>query len=427
MRRRLLLRVAASDLAALFAALAVGSAWTFGTPLLWSADVPPGETAVPLAALLLAGLFLGTFLTGRAWLKGPPRPAYGRALSIAGFMLGVTSLGIVVLRVYWSRSLLGITTVVWVVLALALRALYRQQAWADSLVVVTDESALVTRLQLSPHADVVSRLSPKSVDAIGELPEDATLVVDLRAVLSDRMAQFVSSCNLAGVPVRTLGDVYEEHTGRFPIVHLAEGWELSVPVQRAAGYEPFKRVLDVVAVIVTSPIALVLSGFAWLVVRIDAGSPVLFRQQRVGRNGEPFTVYKFRTMQLDAEAAGPRFAIERDDRVTRIGRFLRKSRIDELPQLWNVLRGDLSLVGPRPEQEAFVEAFAEKIPFYMHRHLVRPGLTGWAQVNHGYSDATDTEDKLAYDLYYAKHMSVWLDAQIIGKTIWTVVSGSGAR
>ncbi|NNF64262.1 MAG: sugar transferase [Acidimicrobiia bacterium] len=427
MRRRLLLRVAASDLAGLVAALAVGSAWTFGTPALWNADVPPGQSAMPLTGLLVGGFFLGTFLTGRAWIKGPPRPAYGRALSIAGFMLGVTSLGIVFARVYWSRSLLVITTVVWIVLALAMRALYRQQAWADSLVVVTDESALVSRLQEAPHAAVLARVSPKTVDAVDEIPQDATLVVDLRAVLSDRMAQFVSSCNLAGVPVRTLGDVYEEHTGRFPIVHLAEGWELSVPVQRAAGYEPLKRLLDVVAVVVMAPIAIVLSAVAWVLVRVDAGQPVLFRQRRVGRNGEPFIVYKFRTMQIDAEAEGPRFAVERDDRVTRIGRFLRKSRIDELPQLWNILRGDLSLVGPRPEQEAFVAAFAEKIPFYMHRHLVRPGLTGWSQVNYGYGGAEDTEDKLAYDLYYAKHMSIWLDAQIIGKTIWTVVSGSGAR
>ena len=149
MRRRLLLRVAASDFVGLVAALAVGSAWTFGTPLLWNADVPPGQSAVPLAGLLVGGFFLGTFLTGRAWIKGPPRPAYGRALSIAGFMLGVTSLGIVFARVYWSRSLLAITTIVWIALALAMRALYRQRAWADSLVVVTDDQTLGSRPDLA--------------------------------------------------------------------------------------------------------------------------------------------------------------------------------------------------------------------------------------------------------------------------------------
>ena len=155
---------------------------------------------------------------------------------------------------------------------------------------------------------------------------------------------------------------------------------------------------------------------------------MIFRQRRVGLDGKPFVLYKFRTMRTPDDPANPQFASRDDGRLTRVGRWLRKIRIDELPQLWNVLRGDLSLVGPRPEQGRFVEYFADTIPFYSHRHLVRPGLTGWAQVNYGYADSeADTIDKLSYDLYYIKHVSPWLDLEILGKSIWTVLSGYGAR
>jgi lipopolysaccharide/colanic/teichoic acid biosynthesis glycosyltransferase len=133
-------------------------------------------------------------------------------------------------------------------------------------------------------------------------------------------------------------------------------------------------------------------------------------------------------MRSRAEQEAARFAAPGDDRLTRVGRLLRRVRIDELPQLWNVLRGDLSLVGPRPEQGPFSEQFTQTIPFYSHRHLVRPGLTGWAQVNFGYADnEADTIEKLSYDLYYVKHMSPWLDLEVLGRSVWTVVSGFGAR
>ncbi len=125
---------------------------------------------------------------------------------------------------------------------------------------------------------------------------------------------------------------------------------------------------------------------------------------------------------------GPAFAAEGDARLTPVGRFLRRFRADELPQLWNVLRGDVSLVGPRPEQVAFARHFSETIPFYSHRHLVRPGVTGWAQVNYGYADGdADTIEKLTYDLFYVKHMSPWLDLSVLGRSIWTILSGFGAR
>jgi lipopolysaccharide/colanic/teichoic acid biosynthesis glycosyltransferase len=166
----------------------------------------------------------------------------------------------------------------------------------------------------------------------------------------------------------------------------------------------------------------------WLAVKIDSRGPALYRQVRVGRSDEEFTLVKFRTMVNNAELSGPQFARPSDPRLTRIGSFLRKSRVDEVPQLWNVLKGDLSLVGPRPERPVFVEQYSRTIPFYDSRHLIRPGVTGWAQVNFGYADDdADAIEKLTYDLFYVKESSVWLDVHILGLSVWTVLSGFGAR
>jgi lipopolysaccharide/colanic/teichoic acid biosynthesis glycosyltransferase len=166
----------------------------------------------------------------------------------------------------------------------------------------------------------------------------------------------------------------------------------------------------------------------WVVVKLDSRGPAIFRQDRVGLHGEVFTVYKFRTMEVDAERDGPRFASPNDERLTRTGGWMRRSRLDEIPQMWNVLTGDLSLVGPRPERPEFTERFEQTIPFYQYRHLVRPGMTGWAQVNHGYAGGeAQTVEKLTYDLYYMKHMSPGLDVEILGKSLWTILSGFGAQ
>jgi len=177
-----------------------------------------------------------------------------------------------------------------------------------------------------------------------------------------------------------------------------------------------------------APIAAVLSLLVALLIKLESRGPVIFKQRRIGRDGHPFTLYKFRTMKVRGSDDGPSFARLGDDRLTRLGKVLRPIRLDELPQLWNIVRGDLSIVGPRPEQGPFVDRFSETIPFYTHRHLVRPGLTGWAQVNFGYADSeADTVEKLSYDLYYVKHVSPWLDLEILGRSVWTVISGFGAR
>jgi exopolysaccharide biosynthesis polyprenyl glycosylphosphotransferase len=191
----------------------------------------------------------------------------------------------------------------------------------------------------------------------------------------------------------------------------------------------FKRVCDVAGSLVGLSLAAPLGLAIAALIKLDSPGPILYRQERVGEGGRPFTLLKFRSMGQDAEAAtGPVWATDDDGRATRLGKWLRKFRLDELPQMINVLRGDMSFVGPRPERPWFVEDLKNAIPYYGLRHAVKPGITGWAQVRYHYgSNVQDTIEKLQYDLYYIKNMSILLDATILVQTVQTVVLGRGAR
>jgi lipopolysaccharide/colanic/teichoic acid biosynthesis glycosyltransferase len=426
MRRRFLLSVLASDLVAVTLGLVVASLTVFDVWAPWNARVPFGQSIWPMVGLTYGGLLIGSYASLRMWATSAPRPSYGRAFAVVTFAGAFAAVGIVLGRGYWSRSFMGITLGVALVGALVHRAWRRRRPWTESLVLVTSEKGLADDLRNADHANVEALYDPSGEPPL-DLEPSVTLVVDLRPVMSDRMAQFVSSWNLAGYPVRALSTLYEEHTGRMPMVHLAEGWELTAPVSRNE-YAPFKRVIDLVLTLATLPLWLVLGAVIWTAVKLDSKGPAIYKQRRVGLNGETFTLYKFRTMVVDAERNGPQFATPNDHRLTRSGRWLRRIRLDELPQLWNVLKGDLSLVGPRPERPEFTDVYERSIPFYAYRHLIRPGVTGWAQVNYGYADDdADTIEKLTFDLYYLKHMSPWLDLQILGQSVWTMLSGFGAR
>jgi lipopolysaccharide/colanic/teichoic acid biosynthesis glycosyltransferase len=296
------------------------------------------------------------------------------------------------------------------------------------MILITDEKQLAHDLASAPHAEVLDVLDPAGEPPDQPLPAGVTLVTDLRAVLSDGMAGYVSSSVLAGSEVSPLTQVYEDHTGRLAVVHLAHGWEISEPLERRAPYAPVKRLLETLLVVVTAPLWVPLGVLIGLMIRLGSSGPAVFRQQRAGLHGAPFTVYKFRTMVNGADDGGPRFTAVDDTRITKVGRFLRSSRLDEIPQLWNVLKGDMALVGPRAEQVPFVKEFERHIPFYRYRHLVRPGITGWAQVNSGYADdLEDTIEKLTYDLYYVRHMSPGIDLTILWHSLWTMITGKGAQ
>ena len=189
-----------------------------------------------------------------------------------------------------------------------------------------------------------------------------------------------------------------------------------------------KRAIDLAFALALAILTLPLMLVTALLVLLEDGRPILYRQERVGENGRIFVLSKFRSMLKDAEKGGtPIWATNGDQRVTRVGRFIRKTRLDELPQLWNVVRGDMSFVGPRPERAFFVEQLAQDIPFYQQRHAVKPGLTGWAQVKYRYgASREDAMEKLRYDLYYIKHLSVVFDLTIVVDTVKVVLFRKGA-
>ncbi len=185
--------------------------------------------------------------------------------------------------------------------------------------------------------------------------------------------------------------------------------------------------MDLMIVVALLPVALPILAAGALAVLISMGRPVLFVQPRTGQGGKVFSIYKLRTMQASAETHGAT-TVKGDLRITPVGGFLRRFRIDELPQLLNVLKGDMSIIGPRPEWTLLSEKYSRDLPVYVYRHLVRPGITGWAQVRGGYaSDLAETRTKVGYDLFYIKNLSFSLDVQILLRTVWTLLSGGGAR
>jgi sugar transferase (PEP-CTERM system associated) len=252
--------------------------------------------------------------------------------------------------------------------------------------------------------------------------------------LSDRRGHLpiaaLLRAKLSGVRVEDATTTYERLTGKILIDDLKPSWLIFSDGFRASRWTRFiKRMLDLslalIGVIVASPLMLLTA----IAVQLDSAGASLYSQQRVGENGRIFKMYKFRSMRIDAEEAGmPLWASDADPRITRVGRFIRLTRLDELPQLWNVMNGDMSFVGPRPERPFFVEQLAREIPFYTQRHAVKPGLTGWAQVKYQYgSSIEDATEKLRYDLYYVKHLSIFFDLTIVLDTVKVILFGKGAK
>ena len=279
-------------------------------------------------------------------------------------------------------------------------------------------------------------LNPASVGAPEEIPQlvrdhDVDRIV---VALSDRRGRLpiaeLLHAKLSGTQVEDATTMYERLTGKILIDDLKPSWLIFSDGFVISRWTRFlKRAIDLVLASVGFVLAAPLTLLTALAVYLDSEGPILYCQDRVGENGRMFTVYKFRSMRVGAEEPGkPVWATDCDDRVTRVGRVIRKTRLDELPQLWNVLRGDMSFVGPRPERPYFVEQLSREIPFYQQRLAVKPGLTGWAQVKYQYgSSVEDAMEKLRYDLYYIKHISVALDLSIVFDTVKVIVFGKGAK
>ena len=247
-----------------------------------------------------------------------------------------------------------------------------------------------------------------------------TSVVDL----SPEWAQVLSRAMIAGKLVRPIAEYLEEEQGIVSIDHF----DLDhLPPSGLTSYRIRKRLMDMVITIVALPVALPILAAGALAVLVSMGRPILFVQPRTGQGGRVFRIYKLRTMHRSAETHGA--TTSKDDlRITPLGGFLRRFRVDELPQLMNVLKGDMSIIGPRPEWTLLSEKYSRELPVYVYRHLVRPGITGWAQVRGGYaSDLAETQTKVGYDLFYIKNLSFSLDIQILVRTVWTLVTGGGVR
>jgi sugar transferase (PEP-CTERM system associated) len=222
---------------------------------------------------------------------------------------------------------------------------------------------------------------------------------------------------------------YERITGRVSLGMIRPSWLIFTGPGRKAKFASLSRtVVHRFAALVGALLSLPIVIVAAILIRLESRGPIFYKQERAGKNGKAFTLIKFRSMRVDAEADGPVWASKGDDRTTRIGRIIRKVRIDEIPQFWNILRGEMSFVGPRPERPHFVAQLAQEIPYYEQRHLIAPGLTGWAQIKYPYgASIEDARQKLQYDLFYIKNYSLVFDAIILFETIKIILFGRGAQ
>lgn len=284
-----------------------------------------------------------------------------------------------------------------------------------------------------PAADAARALLASDVLADVVAVRDAADATDVVVAMDGPVPQATLDELLAhqehGLDVVTFAHLYEQTLRRVPVRHVADDWMLTQLFAGAASREASplaKRLLDMAAGLLLAVVAVPLGALASLAILIESGRPVLYSQTRLGRGGRGFRLTKFRTMRTDAEASGPQWSPENDPRITRVGRILRRTHIDELPNVWAVLRGDMSMVGPRPERPEFVAMLEHQVPLYRARLTVAPGLTGWAQVRTEYGDSVeDATAKLEYDLYYVRHQSLWFDLSILVRTAGRMLGWKG--
>jgi sugar transferase (PEP-CTERM system associated) len=308
----------------------------------------------------------------------------------------------------------------------AREALERRDAGYRIVGFTDNDPALLGKSLLNPR---VIGLTSDLADIVKRENVDRIVVA-----MGDRRGQFpveqLLRLSLSGdVFIEECASFYERVTGRVHLGMMRPSLLIFSGRGRPAKLNAFLRIamhrgVAFIGAFLSLPIAIVTA----LLIKLDSPGPVLYRQQRVGKNGRLFMLMKFRSMRTDAEKDGPMWAQDADDRTTRVGRIIRNTRIDEIPQFWNILRGDMNFVGPRPERPHFINQLASEIPYYEQRHLIAPGLTGWAQIKYPYgASVEDARQKLQYDLYYIKNQSLLLDAAILFETVKTILFGRGAR
>ena len=289
--------------------------------------------------------------------------------------------------------------------------------------------------QILVHSDLIDGLpETKKVNLVSvknvmpdHLAKMHGVIVDSHYEYSEDWRKLILHAGLSPIAIISVNDYVEAIEQRLPLIQLSENWlyaGFSIPVW----YRVLKSILDVLLAIIILPLLLLIFLVICVLILVTMGRPIFFNQKRVGLNGKEFKIYKFRSMRTCSENEGAQFAEGKDPRITKFGRFMRASRIDELPQFINILKGEMSLIGPRPEQKFFVDIFSKEVPLYSMRHMIKPGITGWAQVSQGYAgDTEETKRKLQYDLYYVKHYSLIMDLKVLIRTVYVVLTGFGSR
>ncbi|HEX2577517.1 MAG TPA: sugar transferase [Aquihabitans sp.] len=418
----------------------------------WVADPPydfTGSFRLPWAASYGALLTLATYAVGLPDLARSARQSLASAaLAAASAAVGVSVLQLVVGDALLPRFVVFGAALGVVVLHVAVGTLARggrtRDEGRDRVVLVgsaAEAQRLVDDLAMAPERPAVLVAHVEAADAEAAagtvhrplidrvIAEGASVVVlDRTAQLSEHVITQAAALHEAGIRVRTLVQFYEEWFGKLPVAELERAsLFFDIGELHRLRYGRVKRLVDLAGAL-AGLVPLVLAvPFVLVGNLVGNRGPLLYRQLRVGRGGEPFEILKFRSMVPDGTGAGGTAWTARDDpRITPFGRFLRATHVDELPQLLNILRGDLSLVGPRPEQPHYVVELSQKVPFYGMRHLVRPGLTGWAQVKYGYAgDEGDALEKLQYEFFYLRHQSLRFDLRVMGRTVRSVAGSEG--
>ena len=313
-------------------------------------------------------------------------------------------------------------------------SLLKSKALLNNLLIIGQTKETKQMLDwLKAHPQIGYRLAQELKPADIQTPFDVLEIAHQKIITAidphqdSHLAESLYQCLPLKINFSDFSNFYEKIMGKVPLSSIGEIWFLeNLTESQKNFYETAKRILDMLGALVFGLISLIFYPLIALIIKIDSRGPVFYKQKRIGQDGRIFTVIKFRTMIEEAEKDGAQWANHEDHRITRVGRFLRKTRLDELPQLWNIFVDQMSFIGPRPERIEFVKQLEKQIPYYQMRHIIKPGLTGWAQVNFRYgASVKDSIEKLQYELYYIKHRSFILDLSIILKTIKIVLKGGG--
>jgi len=388
---------------------------------MWSFDVV-GDNLTRNSIVASLAAFTGGWLWYRRMVQHPGVQGLENVLTAFIVPFALAAAVLLLARLEYTRVYVSAAFVLTVVAFAAIEIVSSARAQRHFLVVPLGD---YERILGEPHAVWTVMKAPVVP------PRTVTgIVADLRADLPEGWTRMLAEAVLAGIPVFHVKQIEEALSGRVDIEHMSENQLGSL--LPSLGYRRLKTIADFGVAVALLPVLLPVFAIVAMAIKLDSPGPVFFRQPRVGFRGHLFQVYKFRTMidrtVSEAEARSDAMTQEGDARITRVGRILRRTRLDELAQVINILRLQMSWIGPRPEALALSEWYAAEIPFYSYRHIVKPGVTGWAQVNQGHvTDLSDVHDKLRYDFYYIKYFSTWLDLLVVIRTVRIVLGGFGAK